>query len=91
MVELFWRDSAGYRFVKRHVTCFSGGGHDWRRRRPVTEPVDGRYGELVLGVWAQRSYRVVHGHHAADDARRLRCRSGFMRYRVVLYVIWVGM
>jgi len=71
-------------------TCLSGGGHDGRRRRPVPETVDGRYGELVLGVRAQRPYRVVHGHHAADDARRLGRGPRLVRYRVVLYVVRVG-
>lgn len=83
------RGRAG-QFVWRYVTCLAGCGHDGRRRRPVTEPVNGRYGKLVLGVGAQRTYRVVHGHHAADDARRLGRRSGFVRYRVVLYVVRVG-
>lgn len=56
----------------------------------MAETVDGRYGELVLRVRAQRSYRIVHGDHAADDARRLGRRPGLVRYRVVLYVVRVG-
>lgn len=75
---------------RRTVTCFTGGGHYGRRGRPVPEPVDGRYGELVLGVRAQRPYRVVHGDHAADHAGRLRRRPGLVRYRVVQYVVRVG-
>lgn len=55
----------------------------------MPETVDGRYGELVLGVRAQRPYRVVHGHHAADDARRLGRRPGLVRDRIVLYVVRV--
>lgn len=56
----------------------------------MPESVDGRYGELVLRVRAQRPYCVVHGDHAADDARRLGRRTGLVRYRVVLYVVRVG-
>lgn len=76
--------------TRRTVTCFTGGGHYGRRGRPVPEPVDGRYGELVLGVRTQRPDRVVHGDHAAYDARRLGRRPGLVRYRVVQYVVRVG-